>query len=666
MAGWETVLDERHLVTGSAFANARRRGFLLENHGKYIAVCTAGINVEYIDSSLSAVHSLAEKYHFKILYFNSFSPLYYFSKHDVGESSIFRLMNYNLLDGIIMLTETIKSDKIRQDILEKANQNDIPVVSVDHFLEGCYNVNFQYKNSMKTIVEHLVREHGVTRLNFVNGEPDNAFSQERLDAYREVLEEHGIPFEEERVAYGYFRCDTMDKVIRQFRESCLPFPEAIVCANDSMAIGAVKFLKEAGYRVPEDVKVTGFDGIREALEHVPSITTSKHDYEGLIRKAMEILDAYFHGEEPEEQNWVETKPIFTESCGCKAVNVEKSSSFTRELYDRIDSWEHFQRRQIALAADLTDNDSFQGIFDNLKKYQENFHSHRFWLCIVDDFLSQKESLMDIIEEDTAFIRAGFSDTMDVMLSKNGEEWLGLTDFHTASLLPNLEQVLEEERNVMFLPLHVLEQIIGYVAMVYDPVKVNMYFIYQFLMNISNALENTRIHQRQRAIIDNLKLKYVHDPMTGLFNRRGFYQRVEAVYGQCIAQARLLAVISVDLNGLKQINDTYGHADGDIAISTIGRALVEVFPQEFTCARFGGDEFIVSGQVESREQVEEYCQRVKEYLADFNKDSGKPYQVSGSIGYVAGIPGGISLDEFIKAADEKMYEDKVHYHSRSRT
>ncbi len=641
-------------------------GFLLENHGKYIAVCTAGINVEYIDSSLSAVHSLAEKYHFKILYFNSFSPLYYFSKHDVGESSIFRLMNYNLLDGMIMLTETIKSDKIRQDILEKANQNDIPVVSVDHFLEGCYNVNFQYKNSMKTIVEHLVREHGVTRLNFVNGEPDNAFSQERLDAYREVLEEHGIPFEEERVAYGYFRCDTMDKVIRQFRESCLPFPEAIVCANDSMAIGAVKFLKEAGYRVPEDVKVTGFDGIREAMEHVPSITTSKHDYEGLIRKAMEILDAYFHGEEPEEQNWVETKPIFTESCGCKAVNVEKSSSFTRELYDRIDSWEHFQRRQIALAADLTDNDSFQGIFDNLKKYQENFHSHRFWLCIVDDFLSQKESLMDIIEEDTAFIRAGFSDTMDVMLSKNGEEWLGLTDFHTASLLPNLEQVLEEERNVMFLPLHVLEQIIGYVAMVYDPVKVNMYFIYQFLMNISNALENTRIHQRQRAIIDNLKLKYVHDPMTGLFNRRGFYQRVEAVYGQCIAQARLLAVISVDLNGLKQINDTYGHADGDIAISTIGRALVEVFPQEFTCARFGGDEFIVSGQVESREQVEEYCQRVKEYLADFNKDSGKPYQVSGSIGYVAGIPGGISLDEFIKAADEKMYEDKVHYHSRSRT
>jgi len=636
----------------------------LDKNTKYIAVCTAGINVEYIDSALAAVYSLADEFHFKILYFNSFSPLYYFSKHDVGESSIFRLINYNLIDGIIMLTETIKSDRIRQDILEKANRNDIPVVSVDHFLKGCYNVNFQYKNSMKKIVKHLVEKHGFTRLNFINGEPDNEFSQERLDAYREVLEENGIPFEEERVAYGYFRCEPVEEVIRQFTESSLPFPEAIVCANDSMAIGAIKYLKEAGYRVPEDVKVTGFDGIREAMEHVPSITTSKHDYYGLIQKSMEILDAYFHGEEPEEQNWVETKPIFAESCGCSPVNAGKSSTFTRELYNRIDSWEHFQRRQIALAADLTDNDSFQGIFDNLKKYEDNFHSDRFWLCIVDDFLSQKENLMDIIEE-TNVNRVGYSDTMDVMLSKNGDEWLGLTDFHTASLLPNLEQILEEERDVMFLPLHVLEQTIGYVAMVYNPEKVNMYFIYQFFMNISNALENTRIHQRQQIIIDNLKLKSVHDPMTGLYNRRGFYQRVETVYSQCIARDKLLAVVSVDLNGLKQINDTYGHADGDVAISTIGKALVHVFPQEFTCARFGGDEFIVSGQVESREQVEGYCGQVKEYLDDFNHGSGKPYRVSGSIGYVAGFPGGITLDEFIKAADEKMYEDKVRYHSRSR-
>lgn len=637
----------------------------MDKNTKFIAVCIAGINIEYNDSALAAINSLAERFHYKILYFNSFSSLYYMSKHDIGESSIFRLINYNIIDGMILMTETIKSEEIRQEILEKANIHDIPVVSIDHFVKGCYNVNFEYKNSMKKIVEHLVEMHGFTRLNFINGEPDNEFSQERLEAYQEVLEQHGIPFEEERVGYGYFRHDPVKDVIRQFLDSGLPFPEAIVCANDSMAIAAVEFLKEAGYRVPEDVCVTGFDGIREALEHIPLITTSKHDYHGMILRAMELLDDYFQGKEIGEQNWVETKPIFTESCRCGNVNSQKGSSFTRELYNRIDNWEHFQRRQIALAADLTDNDSFQGIFDNLKKYEDNFQSDRFWLCIVDDFLNQKENLMDIIEE-SSYKRVGYSASMDVMLSKEGDEWLGLTDFHTASLLPGLERVLQEEKNVMFLPLHVLDQTIGYVALVYAPDKMNMYFTYQFLMNISNALENTRIHQIQQAIINNLELKYVHDPMTGLFNRRGFYQRLETVYSDCIATHQLLAVVSVDLNGLKQINDTYGHADGDIAISTIGKALVHVFPSEFTCARFGGDEFVVSGQAASVKQVEECCDEVKQYLADFNQKSGKPYQVSGSIGYVARIPdGGISLDEFIKAADEKMYEDKVRYHSRSR-
>lgn len=122
--------------------------------------------------------------------------------------------------------------------------------------------------------------------------------------------------------------------------------------------------------------------------------------------------------------------------------------------------------------------------------------------------------------------------MDIMLSRENGEWQGITDFDTSVLLPKLEEVLEEENNVMFLPLHVLEQTIGYVALVFDPDIMRMNYVYQFFMNISNALETTKTHQRQQAIINNLEIKYIHDPMTGLFNRRGFYQRLEPVYNIC--------------------------------------------------------------------------------------------------------------------------------------
>ena len=83
----------------------------MDKNTKLIAVCIAGINIEYNDSALASLNSLAEKFQYKILYFNSFSPLYHMSKHDIGESSIFRLINYNILDGIIMMTETINQKK---------------------------------------------------------------------------------------------------------------------------------------------------------------------------------------------------------------------------------------------------------------------------------------------------------------------------------------------------------------------------------------------------------------------------------------------------------------------------------------------------------------------------------------------------------------------------
>lgn len=638
---------------------------MLNRDNKIVAVCTAGINSDYNDTLLAALHSLADSFQFKLLFFNSFSNLYDFEKHDIGESNIFHLINYNLIDGIILLSETMKTASVREEIVEKASIYDIPVVSIDHYIAGCFNINFRYSNAMEEIVVHLIEHHHYSRINFIAGNKGNSFSDERLETYKRVLREHNIPVEEERIGYGEFWGGPTEKVINKFLSSELPLPEAIVCANDTMAIAAFKYLSQAGYKIPEDIAVTGFDGIREAMEHTPTITTAKQDYYGTALQACRILDSYFKGENPQEQHWIDSKILFGASCGCKVNNKRKYSTLVRELYEQIDSYDNFNRMQIKMTADLTDNDSFQGVFENLKKYVDNFMADKFWLCIVDDFLSEKEVLSDIIEEST-FKRVGYSTTMDIMLSRCDGEWQGITDFHTISLLPNLESVLEKNNNVMFLPLHVLEQTIGYVALVYNPDMMNMNHTYQFFMNISTALETTRTHQRQQAIINNLEIKYVHDPMTGLFNRRGFYQRLEPLYQKCICENKMVMVVSVDLNGLKFINDTYGHADGDIAISTVGKALSCVATSEQTCARFGGDEYVVAGQVDSEEEAKEFCQKVASYLEDFNADSKKPYQVSASIGYVTGIPNQqITLDEFIKVADEKMYEDKVRYHSRSR-
>lgn len=637
---------------------------MLNDNTKCVAVCAAGMNGDYNEELFKAMHSMADEFGIKLLFFNSFSSLYEFEKHDIGESNIFHLINYRLIDGVILLAETIQNDKVRRKIVEEAKANHVPAVSIDHFMEDCYNINFQYANAMKEMVAHLIEQHHCQRINFIAGWKENAFSDERIQAYKEMLIKYNIPIEEERIGYGNFWGEPTKQVVKDFIKSDLPFPDAIVCANDSMAIAAIKCLAEAGYRVPEDVAVTGFDGILEGQEHLPKITTARNDYRKAIQYAFQIVLDCLAGKKLESCFYVDAVPMIGSSCGCNLNDIKQyNNDLTRKLYDRLDDYDRFNRNQIAMAADLTDNDSFQDVFDNLVKYSDNFFSDKFWLCIVDDFLVQKEAISDIIEESN-MNRMHYSSTMNVMLSKSNGEWLGITDFNTETFVPNLEEVLAADNNIMFLPLHVLEHTIGYVALVYHPEQMNMIYEYQFFMNISNALETTRIHKRQKTIIDNLEMKYIHDPMTGLLNRRGFYQRLANVYCRCMEEEGLLMVVSADLNGLKPINDTYGHADGDIAISAVGKALSEAAFKDFTCARFGGDEFVAAGRVESKEDEALFRKRVEESLDAFNSISGKPYKVSSSIGCIIGVPNEqITLDDFIKAADEKMYEDKVRYHAR---
>lgn len=632
---------------------------------KIIAVCIADINEEYNDNFLRAFHSLASEYHYKILYFYSFSPLYTMESHDFGEKNIFQLINYDMIHGLIILSQTIKSMDVVESIVQAANNKKIPVVSVDCPLTSCYNIDFNYDKALEDIISHLIEAHHVQRFNFIAGIKGNVYSEHRLSIFRNALQKHGITLEEERIGYGDFWAGPTNQVMDRFFSSKLPFPEAIVCANDSMAITVFDRLTEAGYRIPEDVIVTGFDGIQEALQHTPPITTAHHDIEGVARAAYQIFDDLFENRQPQKQNWVDSKIILGGSCGCPVHSQVKQNQSIRSLYDKSDSTKIFNTNQIRMIADLTDKHSFQEVFEKIKDYTNEFSSDRIWLCIVDNFLTEEE-FSDILEESN-FKRNGYSSKMDLMLYRDHNEWQGIMDFETKQLLPNLEGVLKDTSNLLFFPLHVHEQTIGYATLSFDDELPNISHCYQFFMNVSIALEVTKAHRRQQTIIQNLENKYVHDPLTGLFNRRGFYQRVTEIYSHCMQNQQPVMIVSIDLNGLKPINDTFGHADGDTAISTVAKALLSCSRRDDVCARFGGDEFVVAGSLSDESEASDYITQVQEYLKQFNATSGKPYQISASFGLVAAVPNdSVTLDEFIRQADEKMYAEKAKHHlSRSR-
>lgn len=627
---------------------------------KLIAICSAGISNDYHKMFLKSFQKYAGEYNFKLLYFCSFSDLYQGDRHDAGEAKIFDLINFSLVDGLIVLSETIKETKVLDTLIAKAMNADIPIVSVDHPIDGCYNISFNYDAAMKEITKHFIKKHHFTRINFIAGIKDNEFSEHRLQVFRSVMEEHGLEVDERRIGYGGFWSDPTFAVIDDFLASDLPLPEAIICANDSMAIAAHQRLTEAGYRIPEDIALSGFDGIEEAMYHIPSFTTARHDFDSTGRTTFEILTRVFAGEGVKQQHYVNSELILGGSCGCVETSHAAGSMLNRSLYHRIEENNNFIRRQIDLVASMTDNVSYDNIFENSLQHFINIITPKIWICVNNDYVGSVSDLNEHLENSRT---STYSRQMEVLLHKQGYDFVKLPNFNVSEMLPNLIDEFDENNNVMFMPLHVHDKTLGYFAMIYTPEYTNLFEMYSFVTNVAHSLESNRIQIKQQQIIKGLEDKYIHDPMTNLFNRRGFYQHLNPLYEQCIRDKRRIMVISIDLNGLKPINDNYGHAEGDNAITVVAKALISISMKDEICARFGGDEYVVAGVVDDDDSyIEEYTSKFQSYLDYYNQHSNKEYTVSASLGMVVCIPNEEqTLDECIKEADDRMYAIKAKHH-----
>ena len=149
-----------------------------------------------------------------------------------------------------------------------------------------------------------------------------------------------------------------------------------------------------------------------------------------------------------------------------------------------------------------------------------------------------------------------------------------------------------------------------------------------------------------------------DDLTGLYNRRGFLDLGDQYLKLARRSARGVALVYVDLDRFKTINDTLGHHVGDRALIKMADLLKASFRRSDILARIGGDEFAVLAIEASGEDVTLLVERLRERVADFNSGSRESYQLSVSVGAARfDTDGRVRLEELLSQADEAMYEEK---------
>ena len=188
--------------------------------------------------------------------------------------------------------------------------------------------------------------------------------------------------------------------------------------------------------------------------------------------------------------------------------------------------------------------------------------------------------------------------------------------------------------------------LGYIAII-DPTKEEFAAIAKPLHTI---LRVTSIMMRNRNNIQKLHEISTIDQLTGIGNRRALNNFID----KCLRPGTMYAVIFVDVNGLKKMNDTFGHARGDLLIQTIAYVLSNVAGKNHVF-RLGGDEFLVLMPCSNDEEAIT--------IIDHMEQSMETHRCSAAIGYVLCLAPFHDLDGLIHQADEKMYSDKKRKHMR---
>lgn len=252
-------------------------------------------------------------------------------------NALYDLVGSEKINGLVLMSGALGGSIGLKDIKHFAERyHPLPIVSVAAELEGIPSVLTDNRQGMREAIEHLVRDHGFRRLAFICGPMHSPDATARYQAYEEALREYGLPLCEELVVQGDFRRLSGEKALQHLWERQVEF-EAIIAANDEMALGVLKALKKNEVRLSKEIPVIGFDDVEESEFVVPGLTTVHQPLYEEGYKAVEMVLTLMPGSDnpiTPESVCLPTELIVRQSCGCPA-RIGLPSGIENQVHQRF-------------------------------------------------------------------------------------------------------------------------------------------------------------------------------------------------------------------------------------------------------------------------------------------------------------------------------------------
>lgn len=609
-----------------------------------IGVFIGNINGKYEESVIMAMEEYAREREITLYLFGSFTTAGGNVLHAEGEKSILQFAAFKQLDGIIIAGDTLDRFGMREELLEKIKaEADCPVVSLRSMEREYVNILLDNENAMYEMTRHFIAEHGFRDICFVTGKMSMVDANERLAGYQRAMREAGIPVTDKMLYYGdYWKLHGAEIVSWFLKDRANP-PQAIVCSNDYMALSVCEELKKQKFRIPEDICVAGFDDVDEARWSLPPLTSVSVPFDRMARMALETVSDLAGGKAAEGSKRIPVQPKYRLSCGCNRDEVPVKS----ELYEeKLSKYHHMTKECIYMSTDFESALSEEECLGWVGTYVRDFHVDNCFICMKK---REKREQAAESEENLLYLR--------LFMDKDRKTVLTEIPFQRQKLLPDeFVPELEGKTNI-FIPLHCKDEVYGY--FIFQLREGSTYVMdekLEFLcMNVGNTLKKIYMYHDLFSMRDIMKL-YLQDPLTGIYNRRGFERKMAELSETAEKCGRQTAVVSLDMDGLKYINDRFGHAKGDETLVRFSKCLEDVLEQEEFCARMGGDEFEAVLLLRDADRVERFQRALALRMSRENEEIRDDYVVAASVG-ICFVKKREDYLWAMRMADRRMYENK---------
>ncbi|MBQ8198380.1 MAG: EAL domain-containing protein [Lachnospiraceae bacterium] len=573
---------------------------------KRIGLLVGHVEEVYQKTFIESFLKEAFSYDYDVCVFAMYNKYQETPAREIGESTIYSLINYALFDGFVVLSDTIQTRGVEEQIEEKLKEHfDGPVLCVDKESKYFKSLVLRHYAPVKQLVEHLIKVHGYEDIAYLTGKKWHPHSTERLQAFEDCMAEHGLTIKENRIFYGDFWYSSGETMVEKLLQSGGDLPQAIACANDCMAIGVAQALEARGFRIPEDIAVIGYDSVENGQNSPKPITSAPLPAGQCGTHAAISIKAMLEGEEIPSFEPV-TELFIGSSCGCNRDQVWGRQ--LRSSWETEDSEIHFYSRFNHMMEDILSKTEFPDLMNTIFTYVyqlKGFDS--FTLCLN----SQWKDLEKLHKGEakwngyTKQILPVIRCKKDVVNPLNYDE-----TFSKELLIPALHEERETPAAFFFTPLHFEERCLGYSVISYgDEPRCFDDIYWPWLRNVMQGLESFR---KMDALLEKNRLlaaNQVRDSLTGLYNYQGILQQANRFCPGYVG------VVAADIKGLSDINDRFGRLEGNRAIHTVAKILRSLMP-EGVCCRLGNGEFVgICFCDENKNTMDEFRNQLDERLKE---------------------------------------------------